>query len=241
MLPPPRRDPAQTDTARASSLTQRQDQSSAESNNPSKDNTVVPWPSNNTTTSSFSQSYVSSSRGSTPRTQTTETSKVDWAEISNAKPEASNSKAARPAGKSRLWSHVKGWISMSEPSTQALKDHKKSTFQKAGIPLDDPRAGAKLHLPTGEIPEDAIKPTGRGPDPEEIVEKKKRERQQSFGGSRHGPGCGHRHSHSRSHSYSTCSATGSGRSSVKDGSSSSVAPLDTQGSSMSGGGRTTSS
>ncbi|KAI8632092.1 hypothetical protein F5Y19DRAFT_472977 [Xylariaceae sp. FL1651] len=72
-------------------------------------------------------------------------------------------------GKIRWFSQLKDWVSVSEPSTQALKDYKKETYKKAGIALDDPRANAKLHLPVGTLPPGAIKPGGRGLDPEEIV------------------------------------------------------------------------
>ncbi|KAL7629359.1 hypothetical protein AAE478_000879 [Parahypoxylon ruwenzoriense] len=75
-------------------------------------------------------------------------------------------------GKSSWLSNLKGWVSISEPSTQALKDYKKETYKKANIALDDPQAKAKLHLPVGTLPPDAIKPDGRGPDPEEIALKK---------------------------------------------------------------------
>jgi hypothetical protein len=64
---------------------------------------------------------------------------------------------------------LKEWVSVSEPSTRALKDYKKDTYKKAGIALNDPLAKAKLHLPVAALPLDAIKPGGRGPDPEELV------------------------------------------------------------------------
>ncbi|KAJ2992123.1 hypothetical protein NUW58_g2278 [Xylaria curta] len=72
-------------------------------------------------------------------------------------------------GKSRWLSQLKDWVSISEPSAQALKKYKKDTFQKAGIALDDPLANAKLHLPVALMPSDAIRPGGRGPEPEEIA------------------------------------------------------------------------
>ncbi|KAI1423971.1 hypothetical protein F5Y12DRAFT_715817 [Xylaria sp. FL1777] len=75
-------------------------------------------------------------------------------------------------GRSRWFSQLKEWVSVSEPSTQALKNYKKDTYDKAGIALDDPLANAKLHLPVASLPPDAIKPGGRGPEPEEIVMKK---------------------------------------------------------------------
>ncbi|KAI1312542.1 hypothetical protein F5Y03DRAFT_408529 [Xylaria venustula] len=71
--------------------------------------------------------------------------------------------------KSRWFSQLKEWVSVSEPSTQALRNYKKDTYNKAGIALDDPLASAKLHLPVASLPPDAIKPGGRGPEPEEII------------------------------------------------------------------------
>lgn len=75
-------------------------------------------------------------------------------------------------GKSKWLSQLKGWITVSEPSIQALKRHKKDIYQKAGIALDDPRASAKLHLPIGMLPSEAIKPSGWGPEPEEAAMRK---------------------------------------------------------------------
>jgi hypothetical protein len=68
-------------------------------------------------------------------------------------------------------SHVKEWLSTSEPSTQALKNYKKEAFKRAGTTPDDPRATAKLHIPTATLPPQAIKPSGRGLDPEDVLRK----------------------------------------------------------------------
>jgi hypothetical protein len=81
----------------------------------------------------------------------------------------------RKEGKTRFFSQLKEWISTSEPSTQALKNHKKDTFRKAGIATSDPTANAKLHAPIGEIPQDAVKAT-TGPTPEERLREKSRQR-----------------------------------------------------------------
>ncbi|KAI0189384.1 hypothetical protein EV127DRAFT_408919 [Xylaria flabelliformis] len=83
--------------------------------------------------------------------------------------------------KSRWFSHLKDWISISEPSTEALKNYKKDTFKKAGIAPNDPLANAKLHLPVASIPRDAIKPGGRGPEPEEIALQKAKHRKEASG------------------------------------------------------------
>lgn len=79
-------------------------------------------------------------------------------------------------GKSNWISQLKEWVSASEPSAQALKRHKRATYKNAGIAIDDPRASAKLHLPMGTLPPDAIQPSGWGPDPEEVVMKKTEQR-----------------------------------------------------------------
>ncbi|KAM7189981.1 hypothetical protein V8F20_009915 [Naviculisporaceae sp. PSN 640] len=74
---------------------------------------------------------------------------------------------------------ISNWLSTSEPSAHALKQHKKESFQKAGISPDDVDANAKLHAPIGTIPEDAIKPAA-GPSPEEIVKKKRKAREKEM-------------------------------------------------------------
>ncbi|KAK4201287.1 hypothetical protein QBC40DRAFT_278539 [Triangularia verruculosa] len=72
-------------------------------------------------------------------------------------------------------SKLTGWLSTSEPSTQALLSHQKEAFRKAGVPLTDSEAHAKLRAPIGEIPSDAITST-TGLDPEERLRRKKEER-----------------------------------------------------------------
>ncbi|KAK0672886.1 hypothetical protein QBC41DRAFT_312996 [Cercophora samala] len=72
-------------------------------------------------------------------------------------------------------SKLTGWLSTSEPSTQALLSHQKEAFRKAGVPLTDSEAHSKLRAPIGEIPSDAITST-TGPDPEELLRRKKEER-----------------------------------------------------------------
>ncbi|KAI1105234.1 hypothetical protein F4804DRAFT_350989 [Jackrogersella minutella] len=89
-------------------------------------------------------------------------------------------------GKHRWLSQFKGWVSVSEPSAQALKQYKKETYEKAHIALDDPQANAKLHLPIGTLPPEAIKPAG-GPDPEEVAMKQVEQRKKmELSGSRTG-------------------------------------------------------
>lgn len=48
------------------------------------------------------------------------------------------------AGKGRWLSRLKGWFTVSEPSQQALKEHKKIVFANSGISRNDPQANAKL-------------------------------------------------------------------------------------------------
>ena len=72
-------------------------------------------------------------------------------------------------GKARWLHKMTDWLAVAEPSAQALKHHKKDVFRKAGIPRGDPDAGAKLHVPIGEIPAGAVRPCGPGPDPEDAL------------------------------------------------------------------------
>lgn len=108
-------------------------------------------------------------------------------------------------GKGKWFSQLKGWVSMSEPSTQALKKHRKITFKNAGVALDDPQANAKLHAPIGEIPAEAIRPT-RGPNPEEVVKRRAEERRRgkSFSGADY---ASYRASQSRGTSHSASNSS----------------------------------
>lgn len=71
-------------------------------------------------------------------------------------------------GKPRWLNQIKDWLSVTEPSAQAFKQQKKSTFKKHGIDFKDPQAAAKLHLPIGKLPEGAITSTS-GPSPEKAL------------------------------------------------------------------------
>jgi hypothetical protein len=64
------------------------------------------------------------------------------------------------------------WLTVAEPSAQALKHHRNDVFRRAGVPKNDGEANLKLHVPVGEIPPDAIRPAGRGPDPEDVLRMK---------------------------------------------------------------------
>ncbi|KAJ4272224.1 hypothetical protein NW762_000935 [Fusarium torreyae] len=100
-------------------------------------------------------------------------------------------------GKSRWLTQVKDWLSVSEPSAQAMKMQKRNTYKRHGVDMKDPQAAVKMHLPIGKIPESAITST-RGPSPEKALERarRQRERQQSYSGFSQG-------SHSVSSSIST--------------------------------------
>lgn len=100
-----------------------------------------------------------------------------------------NTSSGKPSGregKDRFLDKVQkmtGWFSTSEPSVQALKRHKKVTFEKAGVAPNDPEASSKLHYPIGEIPANAVKPAGRGPEPEDIARAKAEKRRARSSGS----------------------------------------------------------
>ncbi|KAH8676315.1 hypothetical protein BX600DRAFT_454766 [Xylariales sp. PMI_506] len=74
--------------------------------------------------------------------------------------------------KPRWLAQIRDWVSLSEPSTQALKNYKLDTYKRAGVALDDPCANAKLHIPVARLPAEAIKPYGSGPDPEDMVRRR---------------------------------------------------------------------
>lgn len=82
-------------------------------------------------------------------------------------------KGKDPHGK---WlSQFKSWISTSEPSAQAMKQHKKDVFKRAGLDANDALPHQKLHAPIGTLPADAIKPT-TGPTPEKLLKKREEQR-----------------------------------------------------------------
>ncbi|KAM5356175.1 hypothetical protein ACJ41O_002821 [Fusarium nematophilum] len=101
------------------------------------------------------------------------------------------------SGKPRWLNQVKDWLSVSEPSAQALKEQKKNTYKRYGIDLKDPQAAAKMHLPIGKIPDTAITST-RGPSPEKAFKRAQQQQhmRQSYSGLSQG-------SHSMSSSISS--------------------------------------
>lgn len=111
--------------------------------------------------------------------------------------------------KVRWLSQLKGWVSMSEPSAQAFKQHKKETYKRAGVALDDPRANAKLHISATTLPPSAIRPSGPGPEPEEIARRKaENKRQLQHTGEARGMSQGSRSSASQHSSSSSSFAFG---------------------------------
>ncbi|KAJ4320849.1 hypothetical protein N0V84_005670 [Fusarium piperis] len=89
----------------------------------------------------------------------------------------SSDKHKPKSGKPRWFTQVKDWLSVSEPSAQAMKEQKRSTYKRHGIDMNDPRAAAKLHLPIGKIPENAITSTS-GPSPEKALKRAQQQQQQ---------------------------------------------------------------
>ncbi|KAJ2975170.1 hypothetical protein NQ176_g5670 [Zarea fungicola] len=83
------------------------------------------------------------------------------------------------AGIPRFLGQFKSWLSVSEPSAQAMKSQKREAFRKHGIDPKDPEAAAKMHLPLGTLPRDATTSTS-GPTPEKRLAKERRNRPQSI-------------------------------------------------------------
>lgn len=79
-------------------------------------------------------------------------------------------------GRARWLAQIKDWFSASEPSTQAFKQHRQETFKKAGVDMNDAQAHARLHAPIGSIPDDAIKPSVPGLEPEEVAKRRAEEK-----------------------------------------------------------------
>ncbi|CAG9939214.1 unnamed protein product [Clonostachys rosea f. rosea IK726] len=74
--------------------------------------------------------------------------------------------AERPRRKPQWLNQIKDWLSVSEPSAQAMKEQRDRTYKKFGVDAKDPRAAAKLHLPIGKIPSGAHAGEGAAADHE---------------------------------------------------------------------------
>jgi hypothetical protein len=83
--------------------------------------------------------------------------------------------AERPRRKPQWLNQIKDWLSVSEPSAQAMKEQRDRTYKKFGVDAKDPRAAAKLHLPIGKIPSGATTSTA-GPTPEKALLRTMREK-----------------------------------------------------------------
>ena len=114
----------------------------------------------------------SASRHTTTSTFSSQKSTTSAAPNPTSKPD--------PPHKSSSWFTTKAhklstWLATSEPSAQALVQHRRDSFQRAGLSPTEPEPHAKLHAPIGDIPPDAIQPN-TGPTPEEVVLRKAAER-----------------------------------------------------------------
>ncbi|KAK2603865.1 hypothetical protein QQS21_003989 [Conoideocrella luteorostrata] len=84
--------------------------------------------------------------------------------------ETTNDRSAKP----RWIKNVKNWLSVSEPSAQALKNQRTSTYQRYGIGSKDPQAAAKMHLPIGKVP-NGVTTSTTGPTPEKAMRERARQ------------------------------------------------------------------
>ncbi|CAH0059740.1 unnamed protein product [Clonostachys solani] len=131
---------------------------------------------------------VNSTGGSTSSTPNTANWRSSFTSTQSADDATLSSQAATPlknmdteserSRKPQWLSQIKDWLSVSEPSAQAMKEQKDKTYKKFGVDAKDPRAAAKLHLPIGKIPSGATTSTA-GPAPEKALlrtmkEKRKR-------------------------------------------------------------------
>jgi hypothetical protein len=122
-----------------------------------------------------------------------------------------DSRGAKPAGggKKESWLSTKAqkladWLATSEPSAQALSQHRKECFRRAGISENEAEPHTKLQSPIGQIPPDAIKAAG-GPSPEEVAQKKASERRKKKKKHKHPDGTPGAGTASSSESWSVCS------------------------------------
>lgn len=93
-------------------------------------------------------------------------------------PHRSDRRHSAGDGDKKTWLRsFKTWLSVSEPSAQAMKTQKRDAFRRAGIDPKDPAAAAKMHLPLGTLPLGATTSTS-GPTPEERLARERRSRPQ---------------------------------------------------------------
>ncbi|KAJ1331501.1 hypothetical protein MN608_04960 [Microdochium nivale] len=121
---------------------------------------------------SSSPSPIFSFRGklSPPSHDSSNRSSADLSSV-HSRQTTKSSKRSSKEGKSGWLAQIKEWTSVAEPSSQAFKNHKVEAFSRAGITQNDPRARAKLNLPTSTLPPQAIKPAGRPLKPDEVMKR----------------------------------------------------------------------
>lgn len=119
-----------------------------------------------TSWNSFKSGYDSSLSGDELRVQNTETRAAQ---------------SHNRGSKMRWFSQVKDWLSVSEPSADAMKAQQLKTAKRHGVDTKDPKAVSKLHAPSGKLPPNVTTSTA-GPSPEKALKKALKERQlrQSF-------------------------------------------------------------
>jgi hypothetical protein len=83
----------------------------------------------------------------------------------------------------RWLTQVKDWLSVTEPSAQAMKQQRVNTYKRHGVDMKDPQAASKLRLPSGKIPAGATTSTS-GPSPEKALldSLKHKQKRQSYSG-----------------------------------------------------------
>ncbi|UNI15067.1 hypothetical protein JDV02_001638 [Purpureocillium takamizusanense] len=82
---------------------------------------------------------------------------------------------ARGAERRPRWlKQIKNWVSVTEPSAQAMKNQKRTAYKKHGIDRNDPQAAEKMHLPIGKVP-DGVTTSTRGPRPEKALKQRAKE------------------------------------------------------------------
>ncbi|GJN73018.1 hypothetical protein PLIIFM63780_007081 [Purpureocillium lilacinum] len=94
----------------------------------------------------------------------------EYATSPRASPNDIKDRSAKP----RWFKQVKDWVSVTEPSAQAMKNQKRTAYKKHGIERNDPQAAEKMHLPIGKVP-DGVTTSTRGPRPEKALKQRAKE------------------------------------------------------------------
>lgn len=93
-----------------------------------------------------------------------------------ASSEGKSEKDKRRLGASRWFRHVKDWVSISEPSTQAMKEERTKMQKRRGLDTKVPNVDTSFHYPGGQIPPGVITST-TGPRPEKALQSINRDRE----------------------------------------------------------------